>query len=53
MLLVADNSARVSLGTVADTVANPLDLLCDSHDVVVLELVVAVLAATAPDDEAA
>ena len=44
--IVADTSALVSLGTVADSSPNPLDLLLDSHTVVVSEQVVDELAET-------
>ncbi|MFC7157621.1 hypothetical protein ACFQPA_19525 [Halomarina halobia] len=45
--IVSDTSALVSLGTVADTTPNPLDLLLDSHDVILPEQVVDELAETA------
>jgi predicted nucleic acid-binding protein len=50
-LIVADTSALVSLGTVATTEPNPLDILLDSHDVVVPEHVVDELAETASYDD--
>jgi predicted nucleic acid-binding protein len=52
VLIVADTSALVSLGTVADASPNPLDLLLDSHTVVVPEQVVAELTETASYDDA-
>jgi predicted nucleic acid-binding protein len=52
VLLVADTSALVSLGTVADDSPNPLDLLLDSHTVVVPEQVVDELTETASYDDA-
>jgi predicted nucleic acid-binding protein len=51
-LIVADTSALVSLGTVADSSPNPLDLLLDSHTVVVPEQVVDELTETASYDDA-
>jgi predicted nucleic acid-binding protein len=51
-LLVADTSALVSLGTVAGHSPNPLDLLLDSHTVVVPEQVVDELTETASYDDA-
>ena len=50
-LLVADTSALVNLGTVADDPSNPLDLLLDSHTVVVPEQVVDELTETASYDD--
>ncbi|AEN06194.1 hypothetical protein [Halolamina sp.] len=52
VLIVADTSALVSLGTVADSSPNPLDLLLDSHTVVVPAPVVAELTETASYDDA-
>jgi len=52
VLLVADTSALVSLGTVANDSLNPLDLLLDSHAVVVPEQVVDELTETASYDDA-
>jgi predicted nucleic acid-binding protein len=52
VLIVADTSALVSLGTVADASPNPLDLLFDSHTVVVPEQVVDELTETASYDDA-
>jgi len=52
VLLVADTSALVSLGTVADASPNPLDLLLDPHTVVVPEQVVDELTETASYDDA-
>jgi len=52
VLLVADTSALVSLGTVADHSPNPLDPLLDSHTVVVPEQVVDELTETASYDDA-
>lgn len=49
--IVADTSALVSLGTVADSEPNPLDLLLDSHDVLLPEQVVDELAETASYDD--
>ena len=51
VLLVADTSALVSLGTVADDSPNPLDLLLDSHTVVVPVQVVDELTETASYDD--
>lgn len=50
--IVADTSALVSLGTVADSTPNPLDLLLDSHDVILPEQVVDELTETASYDDA-
>lgn len=47
VLLVADTSALVSLGTVADTASNPLDLLLETQEVVVPAHVVDELTETA------
>ena len=52
VLLVADTSALVSLGTVTDASLNPLDLLFDSPTVVVSERVVDELTETASYDDA-
>ena len=51
VLIVADTSALVSLGTVADASSNPLDLLLESHDIVIPEQVVDELAETASYDD--
>ena len=51
VLLVADTSALVSLGTVAGASPNPLDLLLESHTVVVPEQVVDELTETASYDD--
>ena len=51
VLIVADTSALVSLGTVADASPNPLDLLLDSHNVVVPEQVVDELTETTSYDD--
>lgn len=51
--LVADTSALVSLGTVADADPTPLEILCDTHSVVIPEQVRAELEATAQYDDAA
>lgn len=45
--IVADTSAIVSLGVVADTTPNPLDLLLESHEVILPEQVVDELTETA------
>lgn len=52
VLIVADTSALVSLGAVAEGSLNPLDLLLDSHTVVVPEQVVDELTETASYDDA-
>lgn len=52
-LIVADTSALVSLGTVADDSPNPLDVLLESHTVVVPAQVVDELDETASYDDAA
>ena len=52
VLIVADTSALVSLGTVAGTSPNPLNLLLDSHAVVVPEQVIDELFETASYDDA-
>lgn len=49
--IVADTSALVSLGTVADSNRNPLDLLLNTNDVVVPEQVVEELMETASYDD--
>lgn len=51
-LIVADTSALVSLGIVADADSNPLGLLLESHDVVVPEQVINELVETASYDDA-
>ncbi|PSQ27927.1 hypothetical protein BRD03_05075 [Halobacteriales archaeon QS_9_68_17] len=51
VLIVADTSALVSLGTVTDHSPNPLDPLLDSHTVVVPEQVVDELTETASYDD--
>lgn len=51
--IVADTSALVSVGTVADTTPNPLDLLLDSHDVILPAQVIDELTETASYDDAA
>ncbi|MFC6906953.1 hypothetical protein [Halalkalicoccus tibetensis] len=45
--IIADTSALVGLGTVADTTPNPLDLLRDSHDVILPKQVIDELTETA------
>ena len=52
VLIVADTSALVSLGTVADASPNPLDLLLDSHTVVVPAQVADELTETVSYDDA-
>lgn len=52
MVVVADTSALVSLGTVADADPDPLGLLLAEYDVVVPERVVAELDGTAAYDDA-
>ena len=52
VLIVADTSALVSLGTVAGGSLNPLDLLLGSHTVVVPEQVIDELTETASYDDA-
>ncbi|MFC6991832.1 hypothetical protein ACFQH3_08725 [Haladaptatus sp. GCM10025707] len=49
--IVADTSALVSLGTVADTTPNPLDLLLDAHDILLPEQVIDELTETASYDD--
>ncbi|MUV59824.1 hypothetical protein [Halobacterium sp. CBA1126] len=51
MQVVADTSALVSLGTVADHEWNPLDYLLDQHTVLVPKLVVDELTETATYDD--
>jgi predicted nucleic acid-binding protein len=51
VLIVADTSALVSLGTVADATPNPLDALFDSHALVVPAQVVTELSETASYDD--
>lgn len=51
-LVVADTSALVSLGTVADHPASPLDALLESHDVAAPEQVIDELRGTAAYDDA-
>lgn len=51
--VVADTSALVSLGTVADAEPSPLDALLDAHDLVVPERVIDELAGTASYDDRA
>ncbi|MDL0121098.1 hypothetical protein [Halobacterium salinarum] len=51
MQVVADTSALVSLGTIADQTWNPLDHLLDGQSVLVPELVVDELAETAAYDD--
>lgn len=50
--IVADTSALVSLGVVADTTPNPLDLLLESHDLVLPDQVIDELAETASYSDA-
>lgn len=50
-LVVADTSALVSLGTVANRDPNPLDVLLGAHEVAVPERVVGELADTAEYDD--
>lgn len=52
-LVVADTSALVSLGTIVDAESNPLDLLLESHELVVPEQVVDELTETASYDDVA
>lgn len=52
MLVVADTSALVSLGTVTDRAGNPLGYLLDNHSVAVPEAVLAELEATAAYEDA-
>ncbi|MFB6229103.1 MAG: hypothetical protein ABEH88_11215 [Halobacteriales archaeon] len=51
MRVVADTSALVSLGTVADHAWNPLDYLLEEHEMLVPELVVDELRETAAYDD--
>lgn len=53
MPIVADTSALVSLGTVANASPSPLDLLLDSHTVVVPEQVIEVASYDGTSGEAA
>lgn len=50
--IVADTSALVSLGVVADATPNPLDLLLDSHIIILPEQVVDELTETASYNDA-
>jgi predicted nucleic acid-binding protein len=50
--IVADTSALVSLGIVADATTNPLDTLLESHELVLPEQVLEELAETASYDDA-
>lgn len=50
--IVADTSALVSLGTVADATTNPLDILLKSHELLLPEQVLEELAETASYDDA-
>ncbi|RDZ58026.1 hypothetical protein C5B90_20055 [Haloferax sp. Atlit-12N] len=50
--IVADTSALVSLGTVADATTNPLDLLLESHELLLPKQVLEELAETASYDDA-
>jgi len=52
MRIVADTSALVSLGVVADREPNPLDYLLDAHELAVPERVVSELEETAAYDDA-
>lgn len=52
VLIVADTSALVSLGVVADTEPNPLDLLLDTHNILLPEQIVEELTETASYDDA-
>jgi predicted nucleic acid-binding protein len=49
--IVADTSALVSLGTIADATTNPLDVLCESHELLVPEHVLDEVAETASYDD--
>jgi predicted nucleic acid-binding protein len=49
--IVSDTSALVSLGTVADADSSPLDILLDSHDLVIPEQVIEELTETAAYDD--
>lgn len=51
--IVADTSALVSLGVVADATPNPLDLLLDSHTIVLPKQVIEELRETAAYDDPA
>ena len=50
--IVADTSALVSLGTVVNTTSNPLDILLESHEVLLPEQVFDELTETASYDDA-
>jgi predicted nucleic acid-binding protein len=50
--IVADTSALVSLGTVVDATTNPLDILLESHELLLPEQVLEELAETASYDDA-
>lgn len=52
VLIVADTSTLVSLGVVADTEPNPLDLLLDTHNILLPEQIVEELTETASYDDA-
>jgi len=50
--IVADTSALVSLGIVVDDTTNPLDILLESHELLLPEQVLEELAETASYDDA-
>jgi len=50
--IVADTSALVSLGTVVDATTNPLDILLESHELLLPEQVLEELSETASYDDA-
>ncbi|KTG11367.1 hypothetical protein AUR64_03670 [Haloprofundus marisrubri] len=50
--IVADTSALVSLGTVGDATTNPLDILLESHELLLPEQVLEEVAETASYDDA-
>ncbi|MDS0295403.1 hypothetical protein [Halogeometricum luteum] len=50
--IVADTSALVSLGTVSDTTTHPLDILLESHELLLPEQVLEELAETASYEDA-
>lgn len=50
--IVADTSALVSLGTVVDATTNPLDILVESHELLLPEQVLEELSETASYDDA-
>jgi predicted nucleic acid-binding protein len=50
--VVADTSALVSLGTVADGTTNPLDVICELHELLLPEQVLDEVAETASYDDA-